>query len=140
MEKEGWYNLYNLINEQNTTTLENINQRKDNYSTDDQLFNYKYVNIENLKWFNNILFILYYILLFLVSLLFIISSKITITNIYVKIGIIILFAIFPFIYLWIELFIWNTLIYIYYVIVGYAYYGENDKERGNLLRTRVFTS
>jgi hypothetical protein len=140
MDNQDWYNIYKLINEQNTTTTENINQRKEKYSTDDQLFNYKYVNTENLKWFNNILFILYYILLFLVVVLVVISSKLTNINVYVKIAIVVLLAIFPFVYLWIELFIWKIVKYTFNMIAGHVRYEENDKERGNLLRTQLFTS
>jgi hypothetical protein len=137
---DTWYQLYNVINEQNETIAKSIDERKDKNSTDDQLFNYKHLNMEGIKWFNNVLFIIYYVLLFLVILLFVFSSKLTITNIYVKIGIILLLGVLPFIYLWIELFIWKILKYIYYVIVGYVYHDENDKGRGNLLKTQLFTS
>lgn len=127
-----WVNLYKVLNDQNTTIEKNINERKEKYSTDDQLFNYKYIHFENIKWFNNKLFILYYIFLFLVAILFVISTKLTITNIYVKIGIIVLLAVFPFVYLWIELQIWVLLKYIFYVMVGYVYYEDNNDGRGNI--------
>jgi len=125
-------NLYKVLNEQNTTIEKNITERKEKYSTDDQLFNYKYIHFENIKWFNNILFFLYYILLFLVTVLFVISSKLTITNIYVKLGIIVLLAVFPFVYLWIELQIWILMKYIFYVMVGYVYHQDTNTGMGNI--------
>lgn len=128
----GWANLYEILKEQNETIEKNITERKEKYSTDDQLFNYKYIHFENIKWFNNILFILYYILLFLVTILFVISSKLTITNIYAKIGIIVLLAVFPFIYLWIELQIWILMKYIFYVMVGYVYHQDTNTGMGNI--------
>lgn len=127
-----WYNLYKVLNEQNATIEKNINERKEKYTTDNQLFNYKYIHMENIKWFNNILFIIYYILLFLVTVLFVISSKLTITNIYVKIGIIVLLTVLPFIYLWIELHIWDLIKYIFYVMVGYVYHQDNNTGMGNI--------
>jgi hypothetical protein len=127
-----WINLYEILKEQNETIEKNITERKEKYSTDDQLFNYKYIHFENIKWFNNILFILYYILLFLVIILFVISTKLTITNIYAKIGIIVLLAVFPFIYLWIELQIWILMKYIFYVMVGYVYHQDTNTGMGNI--------
>lgn len=127
-----WINLLNILKEQNKTIEKNINERKEKFSTDDQLFNYKYIHYENIKWFNNILFILYYIILILVTILFVISSKLTITNIYVKTGIIVLLAVFPFVYLWIELQIWILMKYIFYVMVGYTYHQDNNTGMGNI--------
>jgi CBS domain containing-hemolysin-like protein len=97
-------------------------------------------NYSTINTFNNILFILYYILLFLVVVLVVISSKLTNINVYVKIAIVVLLAIFPFVYLWIELFIWKIVKYTFNMIAGHVRYEENDKERGNLLRTQLFTS
>jgi hypothetical protein len=112
--------LYTLVKEQNQTITQNIVDIQNNFSTDDQLFNYIGINLNQLIKTNKILFIIYYILFAGVFLTLFISSKNTF-NIYLKLGILFLFAILPFIYLWIEIKIWEGGNYIWSLLAGYVY-------------------
>ena len=112
--------LYSLVKEQNQTLKQNIIDIQNDFSTDDQLFNYIGINLNSLIKTNKLLFKIYYIFFAVVVVILFISSKNTF-NIYLKLGIIILFAILPFIYLWVELKIWEGGNYIWALVSGYVY-------------------
>lgn len=112
--------LYTLVKEQNQTLKQNIIDIQNDFSTDDQLFNYIGINLNSLVKTNKLLFIIYYVLFAVVAVVLFISSKNTF-NIYLKLGIIFIFAILPFIYLWVELKIWEGGNYIWALATGYVY-------------------
>lgn len=114
------YPNYLLIKEQNETLQENITEIKERYSTDDQLFNYIGTSWGSLITINGMLLIIYYILFFGVTITLFVSQKNTMGT-YSKLAVIALLGILPFIYLWIEIFIWEIIKYIWSLLRGYVY-------------------
>jgi hypothetical protein len=112
--------LNNKIYLQNETLKENIKEKKEVFSTDNQLFNYNTTYLERLNKINGVLLALYYILAVGVAVMLFLSKSITM-GIYMKIMWIVVMAIFPFIYLWVEMGAWNIMRYIYAVIGGGVY-------------------
>jgi len=123
--------LSNEIKKQNSTLEQNINEIKQKYSTDDQLFNYIGTSWNSVISLNGVLLILYYILFFGTAIILFISKKNNI-SIYLKIGLIILLGIFPFIFLWIEITLWEVIKYIWSLISGKVYYKGIDGRANNL--------
>jgi len=123
--------LCNQIKEQNTTLDQNITNIKQKYSTDEQLFNYTGASWSFVTKLNGMLLIIYYILLAGVAIVLFISKKNTM-SLYPKIGLIFIFGVFPFIFLWIELTIWEFVKYIWSFISGQIYY-KGIEGRGNII-------
>jgi hypothetical protein len=107
--------LTNVINE--NKLLENqIQKNQNNYTTDDTQVFYKKQQFYRQKDFNYILFIIFYTLILgLAVYLFIFDNTI---NLYLKIFITILLAIYPFIIERIEFFVYFIFYYVYAVING----------------------
>ena len=115
-----YYNLYTLVLEQNERIEKNITEKKEIFSTDDQLFNYIDTSREYLVSINSLLLLIYYILFIGLAIILLISPKNT-TSIYLKFILIIILGILPFIYLWVELKIWNFFNYIWSLIKGHVF-------------------
>jgi len=128
-----YFELYGLIKDQNTTLEQNINEIKQKYSTDDQLFNYIGTSWNSVISLNGVLLILYYILFVGTALILFISKKNTM-SVFLKIGFIILLGVFPFIFLWIELTILEVVKYIWSLISGKVYYKGIEGRANNFYR------
>jgi hypothetical protein len=126
-----YYNLYTLVKDQNQTLKENIVDNQNKFSTDDQLFNYIGADMNQLINTNHILFVLYYILFAGVVIVLFISPKNTF-SIYLKFVLIFVLGIFPFVYLWIELKIWEWIKYMGALFTGYVY-NKGDDGRSKIL-------
>jgi len=126
-----YYNLYTLVKDQNQTLNQNIIDTQNRFSTDDQLFNYITSDMKYLININRILFIVYYIFWTGVVIVLFISPK-NRFSIYLKFLLIFIFGIFPFVYLWIELKIWEWIKYIGALLTGYVY-NKEDEGRGKIL-------
>jgi hypothetical protein len=111
-------NFYNSIVNQNKQLDAEIQNYKNNYSTDDQKVFYQSQQVDYLNLFNSYLFIIYYAL-FLVLCYFLYYSK-TLSK-YMRIGMVILITLYPFIIMTIEKNIFVVLMYIFAVINGNAY-------------------
>jgi hypothetical protein len=123
--------LCKQITNQNTTLEENIINIKQKYSTDDQLFNYTGASWSFVTKLNGLLLIIYYILFAGVAIVLFISKKNTM-GLYPKIGLIVVLGIFPFIFLWIELTIWEFIKYIWSFISGQIYYKGIEGRTNNI--------
>jgi hypothetical protein len=111
-------NFYNSIVNQNKQLDAEIQNYKNNYSTDDQKVFYQSQQVDYLNLFNSYLFIIYYAL-FLVLCYFLYYSK-TLSK-YMRIGMVILILLYPFIIMTVEKNIFVVLMYIFAVINGNAY-------------------
>lgn len=104
---------------QNTILENQINKLNEIYSTDEKQSYYINQKIQTLNKINNFLFILYYILVILVSIFLILTNK---TLSYkIKIGIIILLGIYPIVIGFIERQIFGYLRFLYFLIKGEPY-------------------
>jgi len=121
--------LNNVINE-NKLLESQIQQNQNNYTTDDTQVFYKTQQYYRQQDFNFILFIIFYsLILGLAVYLFIFNNTI---NVYLKIFITILLAIYPFIIESIEFFVYFIFYYVYALINGVPfdlgnYYGFTFK-------------
>jgi hypothetical protein len=113
----NYYNEYVLLKAQNE---EIDKQLKEQYATHKSKTIYTSQKIVELRNFNFILFILYYISVFILILYFFLLNRTNFSFI-IKIIIIILFIVYPFLIQWIELFIYFIYSYIYAFISGIAY-------------------
>ena len=103
---------------QNTILENQINKLNEIYSTDEMKSYYINQKVQTLNKINNFLFILYYILVILVSIFLLINKTLSYK---VKIGIIILLGIYPLIIGFIEKYIYGYLRFLYYLIKGEPY-------------------
>jgi len=124
------YELYSNIYQQNQTLKQNITELKEKYSTDEQLFNYTSTSWNFLIKLNGLFLLIYYILLIGLILILFVSKKNNL-GLYPKIGLITFLGILPFIYLWIEIMIWEIIKYMWSLISGRIYY-KDVEGRGNM--------
>lgn len=104
---------------QNSILEKQINKLNEIYSTDEKQVYYISQKIQTLNKVNGFLFILYYILVILLSIFLLLTNK---TLSYkVKIVIIILLGIYPLITVFIEKQIYGYLRFLYYLIKGEPY-------------------
>ena len=106
------------ISIQNTILENQINKLNEIYSTDEKQSYYLNQKVQSLNKINNFLFILYYILVILVSIFLIINKTFSYK---IKIGIIILLGIYPIVIGFIENQIYGYLRFLYYLIKGEPY-------------------
>jgi hypothetical protein len=111
-------NYYNSIVNQNNQLDVEIQQYKNNYSTDDQKVFYQSQQVDYLNLFNSYLFIIYYAFL-IIFCYFLYYSKTL--SAYMRIGIVLLLILYPFFIMMIEKNIYNTVMYIFSIINGIAY-------------------
>jgi uncharacterized protein YdcH (DUF465 family) len=111
-------NFYNSIVNQNNQLDTEIQQYKNNYSTDDQKVFYQSQQVDYLNIFNSYLFIIYYA--FLIIFCYFLYYSNTMSK-YMKIGILLLLILYPFSIMMIEKNIYNTIMYIFSFINGIAY-------------------
>jgi hypothetical protein len=107
--------LENVIH-QNKLLENQIQQNQNNYTTDDTEVFYKKQQFYRQKDFNYILYIIFYVLILgLAVFLFIFNNTM---NIYSKLFVIVLFAIYPFIIEYIEFFVYFIFYYAYSLVNG----------------------
>jgi hypothetical protein len=111
------FELYKSIKEQNDTLAQNLENKNQEFATDNQLFIYGGNYYEHLTFVNFILLVLYYILLIGVAVLLFASPKVTF-SMYIKIAILIIAGIFPFVFMWIEKGAWKVIRYVWSVLNG----------------------
>jgi len=110
---------YNLAHTQNELLKNNIKHVNQMYSTDNQNILYQMKKIENYKYFNKILVIIYFILMG-ISTIFIFKTK-KISSWVVKIIIVILLVIYPFIIYYLESYLYNFFSYMVAFLNGETY-------------------
>jgi hypothetical protein len=104
---------------QNSILEKQINKLNEIYSTDEKQAYYISQKVQTLNKVNSFLFILYYILVILLSIFLVLVNK---TLSYtVKIGIIVLLGIYPLVAVFIEKQIYGYLRFLYYLIKGEPY-------------------
>ena len=111
-----YVNSYNLVYSQNNLLSNYINEM---YSTDTQNILYQNKKIENYKYFNKILVIIYFILMG-ISVIFLIKSK-KVKSIIVKFIIVALLVIYPFIIYYLESYIFEFFSYAVSFLSGETY-------------------
>jgi hypothetical protein len=107
-----------FVNKQNVNLSYQLRKIKDKYSTDDQKNYYERQKISDAKYFFNVLFVVYYI--FLIVLLYFLYQSTKYSN-YMKIGLVVLLGIYPFIVSTIEFFLFEAIYYIYALIFSIPY-------------------
>lgn len=109
-----------LVQNQNESIKKTIETRKQELSTDNQMFIYSGMKWDFYNKINGWLLSLYYVMFIgLIVVLFL--SKKMIMNVYVKITIILFAFVFPFVFLWVELMLWKIIKYFSSIIKGEAY-------------------
>jgi len=103
---------------QNTILDNQINKLNEIYSTDEKQSYYINQKIQTLNKINNFFFILYYILVILVSIFVLINKTLSYK---IKIGIILLLGIYPIVIGFIERQIFGYLRFLYFLIKGEPY-------------------
>lgn len=114
-----YVNSYNLVYSQNNLLSNNVNYINEMYSTDTQNILYQNKKIENYKYFNKILVIIYFILMG-ISVIFLIKSK-KVKSIIVKFIIVALLVIYPFIIYYLESYIFEFFSYAVSFLSGETY-------------------
>ena len=109
-----------LVQNQNESIKKTIETRKQELSTDNQMFIYSGIKWDFYNKINGWLLALYYIVFIGLIVVLFLSKKI-IMNIYIKITIILFAFIFPFIFLWVELLLWKIIKYFLSIIKGEVY-------------------
>ena len=107
-----------FVNKQNVNLSYQLRKIKDKYSTDEQKNYYERQKISDAKYFFNVLFVVYYI--FLIVLLYFLYQSTKYSN-YMKIGLVVLLGIYPFIISTIEFFLFEAIYYIYALIFSIPY-------------------
>ena len=107
-----------FVNKQNVNLSYQLRKIKDKYSTDDQKNYYERQKISDAKYFFNVLFVVYYI--FLIVLLYFLYQSTKYSN-YMKIALVVLLGIYPFIISTIEFFLFEAIYYIYALIFSIPY-------------------
>ena len=110
--------VVSAVSIQNTILDNQINKLNEIYSTDEKQSYYINQKIQTLNKINNFLFILYYILVILVSIFVLINKTLSYK---IKIGIIILLGIYPIVIGFIERQIFGYLRFLYFLIKGEPY-------------------
>jgi len=103
---------------QNTILENQINKLNEIYSTDEKQSYYINQKIQTLNKINNFFFILYYILVILVSIFVLINKTLSYK---IKIGIILLLGIYPLVANFIQKQIFGYLRFLYFLIKGEPY-------------------
>jgi len=103
---------------QNTILDNQINKLNEIYSTDEKQSYYINQKIQTLNKINNFFFILYYILVILVSIFVLINKTLSYK---IKIGIILLLGIYPLVANFIQKQIFGYLRFLYFLIKGEPY-------------------
>jgi hypothetical protein len=114
------FDIYKAILEQNKSLQQSVSNKTDYFNTREQLFNYIGIDWKFLITLNGLLLIIYYVIFAGLAIILFVSSKNKMT-IYPKIGLIVMLGILPFIYLWIEIFIWDIIRYIWSLLRGNVY-------------------
>jgi len=102
---------YQSIQTQNRTLYNSIQNMIEIYSTDNNRKLYKSDNYEKIRGFSVILFFIYYTLLLIFILLIVFKQKM---KWYIKLGLIVVFSVYPFLIYYIENFIYQVIAYITY--------------------------
>ena len=115
------YNLYRNINsnldDQNKKLEAQYKNVGEIYSTDYQKSNYQHENVTYYRFMNNILFVVYYILVFFVIFKVVPSNMLRAVK-----GLIIgMFLLYPFVIQYVEILLYGILKYIYALITGTLY-------------------
>lgn len=116
---DSFYKKYKYIFDQNSILLQRQQYINDQFTRHNNKYEFYSNYITNLKVFNNILFYLYYILVFVVIFkLFFDTPE---WSIYYKIILIIVLLVFPLIVYTIEIIIYNTWLFVYSFMYGNVY-------------------
>lgn len=107
-----------LVNKQNMNLQYQLRKIKDQYSTDDQKNNYERQKIYDTKYTVNLLFFLYYILA-LITMYFLYKSDYFST--YMKLFIIVILGVYPFVISTIEYVLYDIFYYLYSFVYSIPY-------------------
>jgi hypothetical protein len=118
-ELTGLQYAYTSVKTENDLIKQQIQENTDNYSTDNKQFVYQTDNLIYLKSVNFVIFIIYYSA-FLIFFFFVIFMKPTM-NIRIKIGLILIFLLYPFIIKPIEEFFYFVITFLISTIFGNVY-------------------
>jgi hypothetical protein len=111
-----------LVNAQNTTLQNIIDQNKELLSTDNQKSIYQLADSANLDIINKALIFAYFALLIVVAYILVFVMQ---KNIYIKAAIMALFIIYPFVINWLVLTILSYMGYMNAIINGNVYVWSN---------------
>ena len=114
------YEKYKIIKAQNEILNSQIQNLKEYYTTNKSESLYKIQKVNELRKYNFILFVLYYICVIILALYFFMLNR-TLISFNTKIIITVLFVLYPFLIDIIEQYLYFIYLYIYAYISGIAY-------------------
>jgi hypothetical protein len=120
IENEQYYEKYKTLKAQNDLLGTQIQNIETNYATDKSKSLYKTEKVMQLRSYNFILFIIYYICVILLALYLFLLNRTTF-SFRTKIALIVLFVVYPFMIDYIEQYGYFLYNYIYAFIGGVAY-------------------
>ena len=116
---DKYVNSYNLVYAQNNILSNNVNYINQMYSTDTQNIVYQNKKIENYKYFNKILTIIYFILIGIAAIFLIKSKKVK--SWIVKFIIIAILVLYPFFMYYLESYVYEFFSYMIAFLSGETY-------------------
>ena len=112
------YNFYDAVVNQNKKLDSEIQNYKNIYSSDEQKVNYQTQQVNYLNVWNNYLFIVYYTLLLILFYFLYYSNSLLI---YMKVCIVVLSVLYPYIIMPVETNLFNLFSYLFSIITGNVY-------------------
>ena len=116
---EQYISSYNLLYAQNAILSNNIDYINQMYSTDTQNIHYQNQKINNYKYFNKILAIIYFILMCIASIFLMKSKKIN--SLIIKFILIAILVLYPFFMYYLESYIYEFFTYMIAFFNGESY-------------------
>ena len=110
---------YDTIKTQNTSLNNFVNSATDVYSMEQTQFSYKTRQLPTLDYVYYIVFIVYWVVLALVFIIIVMTPKLSWS---IKILILAIFAVFPFVVYALENLLYQLIFFIYSIIWGESYY------------------
>ena len=116
---DQYISSYNLLYAQNTILSNNIDYINQMYSTDTQNIHYQGQKINNYRYFNKILAIIYFILICIAAIFLLRSKKIN--SVFIKFIIIAILVLYPFFMYYLESYIYEFFTYMISFFSGETY-------------------
>jgi hypothetical protein len=131
---QNYDEMYENVKKQNEILKKQIGEKGIYMTVDDKLSYYQSQQVDTLKTVNRILYYLYQLLIFATIVILVFFNKKW--SLFPKVGIIILFILYPFFIGYLEKMIFFILSYLYNVLIGEAY--SRDLQKNPMYGNRLY--
>jgi hypothetical protein len=131
---QNYDEMYENVKKQNEILKKQIGEKGIDMTVDDKLSYYQSQQVDTLKTVNRILYYLYQLLIFATIVILVFFNKKW--SLFPKVGIIILFILYPFFIGYLEKMIFFILSYLYNVLIGEAY--SRDLQKNPMYGNRLY--